>query len=117
MPEKIPTERAALAANMETALNAVWDGAPRPGDRIAIVGAGVVGSLVAALVARLPGARVTLVDIDPARAAIAAAFGCGFALPDAAERECDLVFHASGSSAGARPPRSSSRDSRRPWSS
>jgi len=100
VPEKIPTERAALAANMETALNAVWDGAPRPGDRIAIVGAGVVGSLVAALVARLPGARVTLVDIDPARAAIADGFGCDFASPDAAERECDLVFHASGASAG-----------------
>jgi threonine dehydrogenase-like Zn-dependent dehydrogenase len=100
VPDHIPTERAALAANMETALNAVWDGAPRPGDRIAIVGAGVVGSLVAALVARLPGARVTLVDIDPARAALAEAFGCGFALPDAAEDGCDLVFHASGSSAG-----------------
>ena len=100
IPDSVPTERAALAANMETALNGVWDGAPLPGDRIAVIGAGVVGCLVAALAAKLPGARVTLVDIDPARAAVAAALGCGFALPDEAEGEADLVFHASGTAPG-----------------
>jgi NADPH:quinone reductase-like Zn-dependent oxidoreductase len=100
VPDTVPTERAALAANMETALNAMWDAAPRPGDRIAVVGAGVVGCLVASLAAKLPGARVTLVDLDPARAAIAAAFGCGFCVPEEAEGECDLVFHCSGASAG-----------------
>ena len=81
VPDGVPDARAALAANMETAVNALWDGAPRVGDRIAVVGAGVVGCLVAALAARLPGARVELVDIDPARADIAAALGCDFALP------------------------------------
>lgn len=100
VPEQIPMERAALAANMETALNGVWDGAPRPGDRIAVIGAGVVGCLVAALAAKLPGARVTLIDVDAARAPIAAALGCAFALPDQAEGEADLVFHASGAPAG-----------------
>jgi threonine dehydrogenase-like Zn-dependent dehydrogenase len=100
VPEGVPDRRAVLAANMETAVNALWDGAPRLGDRIAVVGAGTVGSLVAALAARLPGAVVELIDIDPARAAIAAALGCRFALPDQASADADLVIHASGSAPG-----------------
>jgi NADPH:quinone reductase-like Zn-dependent oxidoreductase len=100
LPENLPPQRAVLAANMETALNAVWDGAPGPADRIAIVGAGVVGSLVAYLCGQLPGADVTLVDINPARADLARTLGVGFASPDAAKGDCDLVFHASGSAAG-----------------
>jgi threonine dehydrogenase-like Zn-dependent dehydrogenase len=100
LPASIPARRAVLAANMETALNAVWDAGPGPGDRIAVVGAGVVGSLTAHLCARLPGTAVTLVDVDPARAELAAALGIGFALPDAAPHECDLVVHASGTAAG-----------------
>jgi hypothetical protein len=92
--------RAVLAANMETALNAVWDGAPGPADRIAIVGGGLVGLLVAYLLARLPGAEVTVVDIAPSRVELARAVGAHFALPDAAPAECDLVFHASATAAG-----------------
>ena len=100
VPDAVPDARAVLAANMETALNGLWDGAPRLGDRIAVVGAGTVGSLMAALAARLPGTAVELVDIDPARADLAAALGCRFALPAHAAREADLVIHASGSAAG-----------------
>ena len=100
IPDDVPDHRAVLAANMETAVNAMWDAAPRVGDRIAVVGGGVVGCLVAALCARLPGASVELVDIDPARAEIAARLGVGFALPGAAARGCDLVMHASGAPAG-----------------
>jgi threonine dehydrogenase-like Zn-dependent dehydrogenase len=85
---------------METAVNAMWDAAPRVGDRIAVVGGGVVGCLVAALCARLPGVSVELVDVDPARADIAARLGVGFALPDGAAGDCDLVVHASGAPAG-----------------
>ena len=99
-PDGVPPARAALAANMETALNAVWDAAPSPADRIAIVGAGVVGALVAWLCAGLAGADVTLVDIEPSRAALARALGVGFATPDAAPVECDLVVHASGAAGG-----------------
>jgi NADPH:quinone reductase-like Zn-dependent oxidoreductase len=100
VPDNVPPQRAVLAANMETALNAVWDGAPGPADRIAVVGAGVVGTLVAFLCARIPGCRVSLVDIDPSRAALAATLGIGFALPADAPRDCDVVFHASGSGPG-----------------
>ena len=100
VPDDVPPARAVLAANMETALNAIWDAAPGPADRIAVVGAGVVGALVAWLAGRLPGAQVTLIDIAPERASLAAALGVGLAAPGAAPRDCDLVVHASGSAAG-----------------
>jgi len=100
IPETVPDERAALAANMETALNAMWDAGPRLGDRIAVVGGGVVGCFIAALAAKIPGTRVELIDIDPRRARIAAALGCGFAAPEAALGDCDIVFHSSASDAG-----------------
>ncbi|WP_422374585.1 zinc-dependent alcohol dehydrogenase [Roseibium sp.] len=100
VPDGIPAERAVLAANMETALNALWDGKPSPGDHICVVGGGVVGLLTAYVAARLPGSRVTLVDTNPARAGIADAFGLDFALPEDAPRDQDLVFHTSATSAG-----------------
>jgi hypothetical protein len=100
LPQNLPPQRAVLAANMETALNAVWDAAPGPADRIAIVGAGVVGSLVAYLCGRIPGTEVTLVDIHPARAELAKTLGVSFAKPETANGDCDLVVHASGHAAG-----------------
>lgn len=100
LPDALPDARAVLAATMETALNGLWDGAPRLGDRIAVVGCGAVGALAAALAARIPGAVVEIVDTDPGRAALAEALGCRFALPGRARGEADLVIHASGSAAG-----------------
>ena len=100
VPDSVPPQRAVLAANMETALNAVWDGAPGPADRIAIVGGGVVGLLVARLCARIPGTRVTVVDVSPKRGELALALGAAFATPDRAPENCDVVFHASASAAG-----------------
>jgi hypothetical protein len=100
VPDTVPDRRATLAANMETAVNGMWDATPGPGDRVAVIGAGVVGCLVAALAARLPGAEVELIDIDPTREKIAAAVGCHFAAPEQASPEADLIVHASGSPAG-----------------
>lgn len=100
LPEDLPPRRAVLAANMETALNALWDSGAGPGDRIAVVGGGVVGLLVAHLCAGLPGAEVCLIDRDPARAETARALRVAFALPEAPPREADIVFHASASAAG-----------------
>ena len=100
LPDEVPPQRAVLAANMETALNGVWDAAPGPADRIAIIGAGVVGSLVAYLCGRLPGANVTLIDINPARAELAGKLGVNFAEPGDEKGDCDLVVHASGSPDG-----------------
>lgn len=100
IPDGVSTERAVLAANMETAVNGLWDGNPRIGDRVAVVGAGVVGCLIAALAARIPGVEVELIDADPRRAALAGKFGCRFALPEEARPDADLVIHASGNPAG-----------------
>jgi threonine dehydrogenase-like Zn-dependent dehydrogenase len=85
---------------METALNALWDSAAGPGDRIVVVGAGVVGLLVAALAARLPGTEVTAVDIDQGRQPLAQSLGARFALPQQAPGDADFVFHASATAAG-----------------
>jgi 2-desacetyl-2-hydroxyethyl bacteriochlorophyllide A dehydrogenase len=100
LPPDVPEARAVLAANMETALNGLWDGAPRIGDRIAVVGAGVVGALAAVLAVRLPGARVELIDTDPRKAEVAQGLGVAFRLPDEAAGDADLVVHASGSAGG-----------------
>ena len=100
VPGDIPLSRAVLAANMETALNATWDAAPGPSGRIAVVGAGVVGALVGFLCARIEGAEVTLIDIDPAREVLARALGLKFATPDAAPKDCDFVFHSSATAEG-----------------
>ena len=102
VPDAVPTPRAVLAANMETALNIAWDAAPLAGERMLVIGAGVVGLLTASLLSRIPAARVTVVDIDPARAVPARRFGCDFATPDAVPAEQELVVHASGSADGLR---------------
>jgi threonine dehydrogenase-like Zn-dependent dehydrogenase len=100
VPDDVPPGRAVLAGTVETAVNALWDAAPLVGDRIAVVGAGMVGCSVAAILAGIPGARIELVDTDPSRATVAAALGVGFAAPAAAAGDCDLVVHASATEAG-----------------
>jgi threonine dehydrogenase-like Zn-dependent dehydrogenase len=100
VPAAVPPYRAVLAGTVETAVNALWDAAPLLGDRIAVVGGGMVGCCVAALLGRFPAARVQLVDVDPARAAVAARLGVDFATPADAAGGCDLVVHASATSAG-----------------
>src|SRR4051812_16655850 len=100
VPDDVPPGRAVLAGTVETAVNALWDAAPRVGDRVAVVGAGMVGCCVARLLARFPAVEVTLVDVDASRAGVAAALGAGFARPDEAAGGCDLVVHASATSAG-----------------
>ena len=100
VPEEVPPARAVLAGTVETALNAVWDAGVRPGDRVTVVGAGMVGCCAARLLATTPGVDVELVDLEPSRAAVAEALGTRFALPADASEGRDLVVHASASSAG-----------------
>ncbi len=100
VPDAVPAGRAVLAGAMETAVNALWDGAPLVGDRVTVVGAGMVGCCVAGLLARMPGVDVEVVDTDPARAAVADRLGARFALPADARDDRDLVVHASATSAG-----------------
>ncbi|MFV0280195.1 MAG: zinc-dependent alcohol dehydrogenase [Rhodoblastus sp.] len=100
VPDAVPPARATLAANMETALNALWDSGAGPGDRIAVFGGGAVGLLTTWLAARLPGADVTLIDPDDSRAPIARAFGARFETGAGGVRENDVVFHASATSPG-----------------
>jgi threonine dehydrogenase-like Zn-dependent dehydrogenase len=100
VPDSVPAGRAVLAANLETALNVLWDAGPRLGDRITVIGAGVVGCLIARLAGRWPGCAVQLVDVDPNKAIIAEQLGVCFALPEQAEGQQDVIIHASGAPAG-----------------
>ena len=102
LPDGVPPARAVLAANLETAINGSWDAAIGVGDRVAVIGGGVVGLLSAYLAARVPGCEVELVDVDPSRASIAAALGVRFAAPDSARGDVNVVVHASGDPAGLR---------------
>jgi len=103
VPDDVPARRAVLAGTVETAVNALWDAPPLIGDRVAVVGAGMVGCCVARLLSRFPGTRVTLVDLDPARAEVASRLGVDFALAGElgdVDGDCDLVVHTSATGAG-----------------
>ncbi len=97
LPDGLPPARAVLTANMETALNIVWDADILPGDRVAVFGAGVVGALVAYLASRIAGTEVLLIDRNPARRALAASLGLDFASGDEVTGEFDVTVNASGS--------------------
>ncbi len=100
LPDSVPAARAVLTGTVETALNAVWDASPQVGDKIAVVGGGMVGCCAARILAGIPGTRVQLVDVDPSREAVARRLGAGFAAPADADGDCDLVLHASATEAG-----------------
>jgi threonine dehydrogenase-like Zn-dependent dehydrogenase len=100
VPDGVPPTRAVLAGTVETAVNALWDVPPLVGDRVTVVGAGMVGCCVARLLSRFPGVDVELVDVDPTRAEVATGLGVRFAAPEEATGGRDLVVHASATSAG-----------------
>lgn len=97
LPDGLPPARAVLTANMETALNIVWDADILPGDRVAVFGAGVVGALVAYLASRIAGTEVLLIDHNPARQTLAARLGLDFASGNEVAGEFDVAVNASGS--------------------
>ena len=100
VPDAVPSERAVLAGTVETGINALWDAAPRIGDRVAVVGAGMVGGVVAALLRSFPLDRLQLVDVNPARSSLADALDVKLVHPNDAAAENDLVFHCSVSESG-----------------
>ncbi len=103
VPDAVPTPRAVLAANMETALNLLWDASPLAGEHMLVIGAGVVGLLCAALLARIPAAQVTVVDTNRSRAELARRFGCAFALPETGTAGPGIGGACIGKRSGASP--------------
>jgi hypothetical protein len=100
VPDEVPSDRAVLAGTVETGINALWDAAPRIGDRVAVVGAGMVGGVLATLLRIFPLDRLQLVDVNPARATLAAALGVELVHPDEAAHDNDLVLHCSATESG-----------------
>jgi threonine dehydrogenase-like Zn-dependent dehydrogenase len=102
VPDGVPARRAVLTGTVETAVNGLWEAGPRLGDRVAVIGAGLVGGMVAKLLAGFPLARLQLIDVDPAKRAFADALGVDFSHPDDALGDCDIVIHCSASESGLR---------------
>jgi threonine dehydrogenase-like Zn-dependent dehydrogenase len=100
LPDSVPDRRAVLAANMETAVNGLWDAAPLVGSRVAVIGAGAVGLLAASLLGRIPGIDLEVVDIAADKDELCRRLGLRCVRPALARGDCDLVLHASGSPAG-----------------
>lgn len=100
VPDGVPSRRAVLAGPVETALNALWDAPPCMGDRIAVVGGGMIGASLAALLRSFPLAALQLVDPDPAKRELARGMGIDGVHPDEAMTGCDIVYHASTTEAG-----------------
>ena len=93
--------RAVLAANLETAINGVWDARPHVGDRIVVIGAGTVGCLVAWLAGADSRMRGRARGHQPAaRGGRARARRPLRVAGRGAPADADVVIHASGSPAG-----------------
>ena len=100
VPRGVPARRAVLAGAVETAVNVLWDAAPLIGDRVTIVGAGMIGCCIARLIRGIPELDVVLVDVDTSRREVADRLGVRFAEPGDAPGDRDLVINTSGSEAG-----------------
>lgn len=100
VPDSVPARRAVLAGAVETAVNVLWDARPAIGDRVTVIGAGMIGCCIARIAAGIPGVEVSLVDTDTAKAPVAQLLGVEFASPERAEPDRDIVIEASGTSAG-----------------
>ena len=101
IPENVPSERAILAANMETALNAIWDAELRPGQRCLVVGAGMVGSLITCLLSRRADVSVLLTDVATETGALSNDLNVRFCVPDDVPKGAfDVAFHCAAAESG-----------------
>ncbi|WP_432560398.1 zinc-dependent alcohol dehydrogenase [Granulicoccus sp. GXG6511] len=102
IPDDVPSDRAVLAGTVETAINAIWESSPHYGDRVAVVGMGMVGACITALLTEFPLSRLQLVEVDPATQALCERFGIEWTAPEDALDDCDIVIHCSAAEAGLR---------------
>ena len=98
LPGEVPPLRATLASNLETALNSIWDSGVSVGDRVLVVGFGIIGSLTARLLQSIAGVEVWVYDLDAQRSELASA--SGFHIVDRMLYDFDIAFHCSSSSKG-----------------
>lgn len=99
IPDGISPQRATLASNMETALNAIWDSGVNIGDKVLIVGFGIIGSLIARILSFIPQVEVDVLDVQPAKITLIEQLGFSI-YKEEKEKKYDLAFHTSGSGPG-----------------
>jgi len=112
VPDAIPDDQAALIEPLAVAVHSVRVAALRADETVAVIGAGTVGLLIA-LLARQAGAKVLVLEINPARLEFARRFQLDVTNPQSPETQqrvadwtrgegMDVIFEASGSGDGAR---------------
>ncbi len=102
VPPGVSVEAAAMFPNVETAVTLAMDGRPMVGERVAVLGQGVVGLLTTALLARFPLDALVTFDLHPLRRRLSEQLGAHAALDPAAHHELegfDLSYELSGSPA------------------
>jgi 2-desacetyl-2-hydroxyethyl bacteriochlorophyllide A dehydrogenase len=102
IPESLSPETACFLPNMETAVNLVQDGAPILGERVLVLGQGVVGLLTASLLSEFPLQSLITVDQYELRRNAIGIEGKrvnikSFAPQDIQSSAFDLAFELSGS--------------------
>ncbi len=103
LPEEVSSEVATLWPSVETAVNLVLDARPLVGERVVVVGQGVVGLATTSLLSRFPLAE--LWSVDPIESRRATSMQCGatrsFHPDELRELEgVDLTIELSGTPAG-----------------
>jgi len=96
----IPAQRATLASNLETALTAVWDAQVNIGDRVLIVGFGLIGSLIARLLSFIPAIYFQIIEIDKERIQHAEKLGFPVSAILRKHSKFDIAFHTSATAEG-----------------
>tara|TARA_B100001113_G_scaffold7774_1_gene6337 strand:- start:2368 stop:3336 length:969 start_codon:yes stop_codon:yes gene_type:complete len=96
IPKHIPIRRALLTANMETAINAMWDSKPSIGDKVYVVGAGIVGILMAYVLSSTFGINVTVIDSDKNKKKLCEFFNIDFENSMDCIENPDIIYECSG---------------------
>jgi NADPH:quinone reductase-like Zn-dependent oxidoreductase len=99
LPEGFNLQTATLASNMETAVNAVWDSGVSIGDKVIIVGFGIIGALIAGVLKSMKHIHISIHESNPERASIARKLG--FEVPGEIQNNYfDIAFNTSASEHG-----------------
>jgi 2-desacetyl-2-hydroxyethyl bacteriochlorophyllide A dehydrogenase len=102
IPHSLSPENACFLPNMETAVNLVQDGAPILGERVLVLGQGIIGLLTASLLSEFPLENLAVVDNFELRRNALHVEGQksnveSIALQDLRRSTFDLVYELSGS--------------------
>ena len=96
LPRELNPRIGIFTANVETALNALLDATPRLGERVLVIGQGVVGLLITQLVRRAGASLVITSDLHESRRQLSQLAGADVTLDPSTERITERVHALTG---------------------